>query len=167
MPKLLLRPTIPRPDDPELLATYTESIALGLPLTVAATNARIHDQTARDWMNKGEAEMEANSDDAHWEPSPHAAFAWAVKQAEARFVTENVGVVAADRDASPVGKRWISAMTLLERRRPRDFGRQQYVDIKEERTLTLKLELPPGAVAALSRTLNNTKLLAAPSEEQD
>ncbi len=164
MPALLHRQMMPRPDDPELVTAFTDSIALGLPISVSATNARIHEVTARDWIHKGEDECLANTENPDWVPSPHARFALAFKEAEAAFIGDKMTLAVDDVRAAPVGKRWQGAVTLLERRYPEHYGKREHLDVTSTQTFTLKLELPPGAVAALTRTLDNTKLLAAPSE---
>lgn len=148
---------MPKPDDPDIIDRFTTAIRKGHGVASAATLAGVAHNTMYVWLQQGDADIEAR------EASSHATLTTAFKQAEAECIDARLGVI----EAVTLGggdKAWLPAMTLIERRWPKVYGRQQYVDIHEERTLTLKLELPPAAVAALTRTLDNTKLLAAPAE---
>ena len=64
----------------------------------------------------------------------------------------NLGVV----NAATVGEKgWLPAMTLLERRRPQDFGRGPRGD-QVTTHQTLVLVLPPDAAQALAAYLQNS-----------
>lgn len=154
MPKLAFRTKMPRPNDPELLKAYCQAIAQGHPAATAATIAGIGEATAREWMLIGEQALAASEDGElrAEELGSHAAFTRAVKQAQADFVSQNLAVVNASRSEA---KGWLPAMTLLERRRPRDFGRQQYLEV-EQRSLSISVSLPPGALPALERLMGRT-----------
>ncbi|KKN69060.1 hypothetical protein LCGC14_0445320 [marine sediment metagenome] len=151
---------MPKPSDQELVTLFTKSITLGLPISVAATNARIHEVTARDWIHKGEDEYLANVENPDWVPSSHAEFALAFKEAEAAFMADKMTLAVDDIRAAPVGKRWMGAITVLERRYPEHYGKREHLDVTSTQ-LTISVTVPPAAVAALTRTLDNTKLLAA------
>ena len=123
MPALAYRSTIPRPDDPSILDAIAQAIADGEPMATAAYSAGIAERTANDWIAQGLAEIEAQPVGTPIEKlGSHARFALTVKEAEARFVRENLSIVRAAR--APDAKGWIPAMTILERRRPQDFGRR-------------------------------------------
>lgn len=155
MPRLAYRTKMPKPDDPDLLKAYCQAIAQGHPAATAATIAGIGEATARDWMLIGEQALAASEDGElrAEELGSHAAFARAVKQAQADFVAQNLAYV---NEARAQAKGWLPAMTLLERRRPRDFGRQQYLDVEQHNTHTIQLVVPPGAEAALLRLMGRT-----------
>ncbi len=152
MPKLKARSRMPRPDDSDIIKTYCQAVAQGHPLDTAATLAGIGATTARDWIIQGEQALAASEDGElrAEELGSHAVFARSVKQAEADFVSENLTAVHAARDADH--KNWPAAMTLLERRRPRDFGRQQYLEVETHST-SIQLVVPLGALPALERLL--------------
>ena len=60
------------------------------------------------------------------------------KEAEADFVDAQLAHV--HRDAQQKGG-WAAAMTLLERRRPKDFGRNQKVTV-ESTSVNVSVDLP-------------------------
>ena len=72
------------------------------------------------------------------------------------------------RDAAQKGG-WVAAMTLLERRRPKDFGRNQQIQI--ESTVTVKVSALPALAEAEVLALiqasiqGGTKLLPPPRTE--
>lgn len=148
MPALKYRTTLPRPDDPDILDTMYREIASGTPTEYAATLAGIVPRTAWDWLAQGRAALEASSHAG--ELGPHALFAQTIEEARAEFVRENLAYVRACRDSGQRG--WLPAMTLLERRDWRNFGRLQRVEIEGEvRHLSLRGELPQAAMAELLR----------------
>ena len=150
MPALLIRPRIPKPDDPELIEAFCSAIADGQPTDTAATAAGISHRTADDWIKQGNEALAAEPTEPGaelGEQSSHALFALAVKQAEHHFVSENLGYV---RKARQGDKGWLPAMTLLERRRPDAFGRFQRVEVASTSvTVSITAQLPPGAAEAL------------------
>ena len=77
------------------------------------------------------------------------AFAEAVKQAEAELVDSMLTHIqdAAESDH----KHWPAAMTLLERRFPNDFGRNQRIEIEHNVNVTHRLELGSAEAAILAR----------------
>lgn len=147
MPALAHRVTMPRPGDPHIIVRFTEAVRSGLPLSTCATMAGIGEQTARDWMKEGLEALDEAPDTPLAELSSHARFAWAVKEADAAMVADNVGVIEAGK-AGPKG--WLAAFTHLERLKPHEWGRFQRVEV-EQRTLTVSItaQLPPGAAEAL------------------
>lgn len=121
MPALSLRPRMPRPDDPDILQRIVAATLKGHPIQTAGRIAGLGHTTAWDWLRQGEALLTANPDKEPGELGSHAVFADAVKRAEAEFVDANLDYVLGAR--APDAKGWLPAMTLLERRRPQDFGR--------------------------------------------
>lgn len=149
MPALKKRTRIPRPDDPELIQAICTSIQLGHPLDTAGRIAGLGHDVAPRWYRWGIAQLEAAPDDFQGSPGElgsHAAFAAKVKEAEAFMVDQQLHHVA--RDAAKPGG-WTAAMTLLERRRPQDFGRNQRVEVDQR--VTVSLELSEQAMPALLR----------------
>ena len=172
MPALAARATMPRPGDTAIIAAFSNAIEQGHPIDTAATIAGIGAMTARDWITQGNAQLDADPDGARpvTELGSHAAFAAAHKQALAELVDAKLGQI---HDAAASGpKFWPAAMTLIERRFPRDFGRNERLEI-EQRSVNVNVTLealPPGQrealIAALSRTPPQA-LLAGPSDTID
>ena len=71
MPKLKMRPFLPRPDDPDILERIRDAITKGHPLRTAATLAGLHEDTAYGWKSRGKADLDAW--DGGSELSSHAA----------------------------------------------------------------------------------------------
>ena len=146
MPRLVAT-TIPKPDDLAILQGVKEAITAGLPVHDAAQVARIGEQTFRDWYRLGSEQLattDSCTEQLAKELGPRALFAWTVKEAQLAMVQQNIKHI--QRDASQKGG-WTAAMTLLERRRPKDFGRNQQITV--ESTVTYVHELGPGAEAAI------------------
>ena len=150
---------MPRPGDSELIALFADATEQGHGVGTAATLAGIHQTTAAEWIREGIAEREAG------EEGSHIAFALAHKEAVARFVARNLGVVN-ESTAGPKG--WLPAMTLLERRQPQDFARrfEAKVETTIEQHVTFSVEaLPPERQAALHELA--LKRLTAPEDVVD
>ena len=120
MPKLKLRTTMPHPDDPEILRLIAEAVYHGHPVARAGLLAGISERTAAEWLALGLEDLAATPGGVL---SPHALFAQTVKEAEARFEAENLGII---RDARP--KAWQAAAHLNERRFPDDWSLVQRVE---------------------------------------
>ena len=118
MPAFKYRTKLPRPDDPDIIEGIYHGTSLGLPLTKAAALAGIGERTATEWYAIGCEQLAILQDGE--EPGSHALYALAVKEAEAELVSRAIGVV---NQAMEEPKGWLPAMTLLERRFPKDFGR--------------------------------------------
>ena len=165
MPTLKYRTRMPRPDDPELLKRAYFAIQAGHPNATAAHYIGISAPTLYEWVRLGDKELgepgafetaRAIVDQAETDPGlvselrrelglgSHALFAYTVKQAQAEFVSENLDVV---NQAKAGDKGWLPAMTLLERRRPQDFGRQQRIEVDQHVTVTVSL--PPQTTSEL------------------
>lgn len=141
MPKLATRTTMPKPNDPAIIARIAEATRKGHPITTAGVMAGLAPRTAAQWREQGEAEWEEGD-----ELGSHVPLMLAVKQAEAELVDSQLDIV---QDAGARGL-WAAAMTLLERRFPQDFGRNQTVHVKTESlSVVLHGTLPPGAEAEL------------------
>ena len=147
MPALLHRVTLPRPDNPAIVDAYVAAIEAGHPVATASTLAGISHDAATAWMHQGEAMLAEYPDTPAEELGSHAVFAVAVKQAEAAFVERNLQHV--NGACAPDAKGWLPAMTLLERRRPQDFGRRDRAEVAV--TVTHRLELPEAALASVLR----------------
>ena len=142
MPKLAFRVTMPRPDDPVILDRIATATRRGHPLHTAATLAGIVGETARSWKVRGQEAMEQNPDTPPQELGPHAVFAAVLNEAVAYLVAKRLKRI----DKAGQRGNWAADMTLLERRFPQDFGRNQTVSIKQESlTVVLQGTLPPGA----------------------
>ncbi len=147
---------MPRPGDANIIKVLANAVEQGYPLSVAATLAGIGATTAHDWLADGNAELAAAPRGTPLnEVGSHAELAWAINAAQAAFVVRNVDIVN-EHAAQPKG--WLPAMTLLERRMPRDFGRNERLEI-EQRTVTLVTtydQLPPAQREALIALLGGT-----------
>ncbi|KKN34809.1 hypothetical protein LCGC14_0789890 [marine sediment metagenome] len=145
MPKLLYRTTMPHPDDPEIIASITAAVNKGHPLASAAALAGIHDETLYHWTAKGREELaQAEGHTLLWEElGSHARLVIHIKEALAGLVDEALDHVRAG------GKDWAAWMTLLERRMPKDFGRNQAEAQALPAPLGFAVLLPPEAVQGL------------------
>lgn len=156
MPALAVRNRLPRPDDPDILERIEDSISKGHPIATAAHRAGIGEMTVRDWLRAGEVALAEHPECTPQELGSHALFAWTFKDAEARFVERNLAAI--NGAVEPTAKGWIPAMTLLERRRPQDFGRREYRETKTETRLlsvNLTASLDPAQAQALIETLQD------------
>ncbi len=144
MPKLALRTTLPRPTDPDIIERFATATRRGHPTATAATLAGIEQSTATRWLALGAEEREARTDG---ELGSHVAFFMEHKRALAAMVDDRLGVI---EDAAHAKGGWVPAMTLLERRMPRDFGRNERLEI-EQRVVNVNISasLGPGQRAAL------------------
>lgn len=142
MPALAHFATLPKPNDPQIQQAVIASIRLGHPIDTAGKLAGLGHTVAWDWLRKGLAQLEAGD-----EQGSHASFASAVKQAEAEMVDSKLKVI--DEATKIPGKGWLPAMTLLERRRPKDFGRNQQIEVTSNSTVTYVHELGPRAESAI------------------
>lgn len=102
--------------DPDTLDKLFTALADGNYPTVAAAAAGIGESTYRAWIRRAE-------DDPG---SAYAAFAAAIKAAEAQAESRIAARVRAAADAGP--QYWAAGMTLLERRHPERWGRRQDTD---------------------------------------
>ncbi len=149
MPKLAYRTTMPRPDDPDIIRRFADATRKGHPVATAETLAGLGGRVAGDWLRIGNEQLDAGD-----EQGSHAAFASAHKSAVADFAERNLGVI---NDATSQPKGWLPAMTLLERRMPRDFGRNERLEI-ETKSLSVSVSyesLPPAQRAALLALLGD------------
>ena len=175
MPALAARATMPRPGDAAIIGAFSTAIEQGHPIDTAATIAGIGAMTARDWITLGNAQLDTDPDGARptEELGSHACFALVHNHALASFVGAKLGQV---HDAAASGpKFWPAAMTLLERRMPRDFGRNERLEV-ETKSISVTVDyasLPPAQRQALIALLGGatddnseptTPLLAAPSD---
>lgn len=147
---------MPKADDPAIYEPICEAIARGHPHVTAASMAGIHLDTLKHWRYKGQAELEAL--DGEWCPwddlSPQAQLVFRVRAAQASMADEALTHWRAGE------KDWAAWCTLLERRMPADFGRNQRIDITETRTEIHRIELGSATQAILERVLQlSTPLL--------
>ncbi len=128
---------MPKPDDPDILARFAEATRKGHPLATASTMAGLEASTGSHWRAVGEQQLEAGD-----EHGSHVLFVQTLRAAEAVFVDTRLDRI----DAAGAKGNWAADMTVLERRRPQDFGRNQTVNVKQESlTVVLQGTLPPGA----------------------
>ena len=150
---------MPRPTDQRIIDRVVEATKLGHPIDTAGQLAGLGHDVARRWLVKGLQQLEDGD-----ELGSHAAYAAAIKDAEAEMVDLQLHHVA--RDAANKGG-WTAAMTLLERRRPRDFGRN--VQVEQHSTLTVTHTLPEAPERALLELVRDAlpALPPAPTIEPD
>ena len=138
---------MPRPDDPELLDAIYKDVVRGVPLRHAAVRAGISEWTAYQWAEAGYAELQG-SQTAHGsrykELGSVVTFALVVKEAEANCVSDRLS-----RSDAAEGNNWQKHITVLERRYPKDFGRNQQIQIESNSTVRYVHELGPRAEAAI------------------
>jgi len=141
MPPLAFRTTIIGSDNPEVAQRFSDAIREGHPVATAAIIAGISERTARRYLAEGEAQAgdEGGSPCLFWQM---------FKDAEAAFVESQLQNI--HRDADTKGG-WAASMTLLERRRPADFGRNQRIEIDSHHTETHRIELGEATLAVLER----------------
>lgn len=151
MPALAHRAAMPRPDDPQLLQAIEASAALGHPIQTAGRMAGLGHTTAWDWHRRGLALLEQHPDKDPRELGSHAVFADAFERGAAQLVQRKLEVVNAATEADP-SKAWLPAMTLLERRRPQDFGRRDRLDVNQQ-SVTINVTLDAESLAASERVL--------------
>ena len=102
---------------PELHTKIVGLVAGGNYAQVAAQACGIHESTYYDWLETGEADLEANK------TTPFGELAKAIKLARAEAQT--MAVLAVRR---AFGTDWKAAMTYLERTDPKQWGRKDQVE---------------------------------------
>ncbi len=164
---------MPRPGDPDIIKRFTSATRKGHPVATAATLAGIGGPTATQWLAAGNAELELAKDGE--ELGSLARFAQAHKDALAELVDDRLGVI---EDAAHAKGGWVPAMTLLERRMPRDFGRNERLEV-EAKSIAVTIDyaaLPPAQREALIALLGGatddnsapaTLALPSPSDTND
>lgn len=175
MPALAYRTSLPQPDDPLILERIADATRKGHAITTAGPCAGIGQTTSYEWYMRGQEDLaEAERQGLSYEElGSHAKFAKAVKDAEAEMVEAKLSIV--ERDMAFPGKGWLAAMTLLERRRPQDFGRRDRLEVDQRSvsvSVNLTAQLPPSALAevlalALSEAQAEQRLLMSPSPEAE
>ena len=142
------RATKVRPDDPLILARVVEATRKGHPIQTASALAGLSHTTAWEWMRDGTALLEASPGVAPEELGSKAVWANEIKSAQAEMVDKQLDRIDI---AAQEPKHWPAAMTLLERRFPNDFGRNQRIEIEQNVTVTHRLELGTAEAAILAR----------------
>ena len=110
--------TLPRPDDPAILATVCAAVRHGHSIRATAALAGIAKTTLVDWLAQGRRDLQQAQQDGR-EPGSHARFASRVESAYAEFEAGNLGYIREAR--SPDAKGWIPAMALLRSRHPEEW----------------------------------------------
>ena len=147
MPKTL-GPFLPKPDDPDIVKRVTDATLLGHPIQTAGRMAGLGHTTAWEWLRKGTALLVEHPEVDPAELGSHAVFADAVEKARAEMVDKQLRRIDM---AAKEPKNWPAAMTLLERRLPDDFGRNQRIEFNRTETVTHRLELGTAEAAILVR----------------
>lgn len=145
---------MPRPDDTDILEAIRRDLIQGLPLGAAAIRANISDQTAYQWLQAGSAIL-ANEPNAkalrRAEPGSVATFARMVKESLAECQAQRLAAV-----DQAEGNNWQKHMTVLERRFPSEWGRNQRIEVESRSTVTYVHELGPGALQAIATRMLET-----------
>lgn len=100
----------------EVKNTICNHIKEGCPFDTACGLAGIHRATAYNWQKKGREDLNADNHD-----TIHAQFALAVNKARCEFYQSLITVL-----KKAAVTEWVPAMTILERRNPTDWGRNNY-----------------------------------------
>ena len=102
---------------------FVTAISAGCTYQIACGAARIVYMTYRDWMRKGELELQAlaASGEEVDELPQYAAFYLAVKQAEQEHAARMLAFI---NTAAANPQTWQAAAWMLERRHVREYGRQ-------------------------------------------
>jgi len=143
MPALKYRATMPKPDDPDILESIYNDIKQGIPMRYAAIRAGISESAAYHWRSAGEQLLQQSNENIN-ELGSIGRFVQTVKEAEAECVASRLAAA----DAAE-GNNWQKHITVLERRYPKDFGRNQQVTIESNSTVTYVHELGPAAERAI------------------
>lgn len=104
--------------NPEVAARIVKHVSEGCPFRDAAILSGIAESTFHDWRNRGEA------DEAAGKKSRFSEFSEQLRAADAQLIQRSaLVVVAAAKDD------WRAASWLMERRRPKEYGRQDRNEI--------------------------------------
>jgi len=124
---LLYRTTVPKPDDPDVYEPLCVALAKGHSQASAAALAGIHEDTLYHWRYQGEAELAAAQ--GNWIPweelGHHARLIIRLKEAWAGLESEALDHIRGGKND------WAAWMTLLERRCPHDWGRQNRLEVTQ------------------------------------
>jgi transposase len=134
-----------------------ETARKGLPKSTAAKMVGIGRKSLYRWLDRGQDDLEAGRDTAY------SRFAAEYGRAEARWEEEMLELVA--RAAEENSQNWAAAMTALERRNPREYGRRDTTVIEGGERPVQLVEISNPEVRELSLRL--LELTAAPRELEE
>lgn len=101
---------------PDVQNTICDHIKEGCPFDTACGLTGIHAATGYNWQRRGREDLKADNHD-----TIHAQFALAVNKARCEFYQSLITVV-----KKAAVTEWVPAMTILERRSPTNWGRNNY-----------------------------------------
>ena len=142
MPALKYRTKLPRPDDPDIYEPICAALLKGHSQASAAAMAGIDDETLYHWRYKGQAQLQAAQ--GQWIPweelGSHARFVIRIKEAQAGLVDEALDHIRGGKND------WAAWMTLIERRFPNDWSRNER---REVHSVTVHVTIPAATEAEL------------------
>jgi transposase len=128
-------------ENKKLVDALCQNIMKGMPYRHACAAAGISYSTYRDWIRRGEAEMQRVDENPkasiRKDEAKYVDFVQSIREAEAVGMKQNLDRIA---DASKNGA-WQASAWLLERRYPDEFGRKEKLDMKAEHSRGIKIEL--------------------------
>ena len=136
---------MPRPDDPEILESVYDDLKRGIPLRHAAVRAGISEDTAYHWLTEARQIPVTDGE----ELSSQVLFGQVVKEGLAACVDDRL-----TKSDGAEGNNWQKHITILERRFPDDFGRNQRITT-ESVTVSVQVsaQLTEGQLTDLMQSL--------------
>lgn len=160
MPALAYRSTLPRPDDPDIIATVAEAVRNGHGFRAAAAMARVSRTALYDWHQAGLEELRTG------ELGSHAEIADAIEQGYADFERRNLAVIEEYKGKGQ--QRYMAAFIHMDKRNPEEWGQRQQVQV-DQRTLgvNVSIVLGPESSEALAQLLQGRAQKLLPPPEAD
>lgn len=132
--------------NPEVVRMLCDNITLGMPYRQSCAAAGIGYSTYRNWMIRGEDEIERVSANpkatVRKNEQKYVDFVEAIKEAEAKGMRNNLAMIT---KASKEGA-WQASAWILERRYPAEFGRKDAIDMNNKHSggITVQVEEVDG-----------------------
>jgi len=119
---------------PELIEQLCEYVRQGNYNIIAVRACGIHERTFYSWLERGQRELEARSEDTTEPESLYTQLYQSLKRSEAEAQIKIANVVT---NAALKKGEWLPAMTFLERRWPDQYGRRERksIDVTERKVI--------------------------------
>ena len=145
----------PKPDDPDILASITDSQHHGYSHRVTASRAQIAKDTLTNWLNLGRAELRAwdQSEADYSELGSLGRFAAHFESAAAECEAGNTAAIMASIHNKEVA--FVPALIMNKARNPADWLEARQVDmtVNAQLSVTYVHELDPGAAKAIAQNI--------------